>query len=836
MTHEEYDLKMKLIKNGFAASHGIEITENTFYVEDVNETRVKDIFITPFNISRNTIELFEDPISNTTLYQTWYGNIVVENNERNNKILNDSYNLDLENVDINKMDEYCKQLSIWFYQAFNQNLEEFYMPHNLEYSEQFESFKSVISGKNSKDYKTIINFVEPIVENEHQTKVLNQIKEIFDFKSVNGMFGISQSILNYETPAEEKKILFNENMTIDELTNYFESKMDKTSKELELIKSEIKEFGNNKLEYLQALKETYLIYGNYLDEELSWLDGKTLDLMSDGLFNLRLMIGSINGTINNNVKTQIRDTLIKNHIDLIEIPEKSVVVDSLIKSGYELTGDVNIKQLASNLMKLYEEYDHFDAEDYADLDNETNITNDLLSGDESKLDNYITQIKQIELEERSDLEDLVDLTLSNVVKLKNQIIDNKKLGELNKNELANLTTEQLNDKLVEQLASINLVEAQERQEFFKYISGFNPSKYSYRNKMLLYGQAKAKNVTNVFATMKEWNKQKTSIKPGSKAMIIMMPSKFTNYYEKNEEGSFVKLPATFDKKEIAERERRIKIGEVKKREGHKYFFNPVVFSIDQTNMPEEARISYLQRYNAHNTSVENEAILNKELKLCDSLGIKVNYTNQASAAIGFLAYQYNEISLKEDMPVDAKISTLTHELGHYLFHRHEEVNEMLFQGNKKENPYLLNHSNREVQAQLFSHVVLEGLGIDSEAETSLKYINGYLSVDEKTGQVLQLSEVNKSVLNAHLNIVVGQANKMSTLLKSEEFSEKEIKELQDFMPDRFLFDKAANKASVILNSTLEAQSYEAQKTREELKKRPNQNTKRIHHKTMVQSM
>lgn len=428
---------------------------------------------------------------------------------------------------------------------------------------------------------------------------------------------------------------------------------------------------------------------------------------------------------------------------------------------------------------------------------------------DAKIENHLNKIVNSSNGNNQEIADLKDLQME---------IQNKKgLGELNKVELSKLSSKELAEKMTQALDDIQFDVAKERQEYFKFISGFKSSGYTYRNSMLLLAQAKHQRLTPVFAAMKEWNKKGTSIKAGSHALLLCTPSKYNMYFEHDKNGALVKMPYTFDAKEIAQRDKLVKQGYLEKKEGISFKFLPTIFSIDQTNMQEQDKVKYLQQYNAYNTSEENIELLNKGLKMCDKLGIKVVMNENTGSALGFLRYNYDELHLRAEMPVDAKISVLTHELGHYFFHRHPEINPML---SHKRNEYQLEHKDREIQAQLFSHIALEGMGVDSESEYSLRYINGYLFADEE-GHDMNLSSVQKSSLNAHLSIVHPQAITFVNMMKQEEITEMDVKKLKDFMPDRYLFDNSQQKAEVILNTTIIAQEKEALQKIEEAQKRQN---------------
>lgn len=418
-----------------------------------------------------------------------------------------------------------------------------------------------------------------------------------------------------------------------------------------------------------------------------------------------------------------------------------------------------------------------------------------------------------------DLLKIKEAFINDCVKLEKDRTSQKSFGKLSKEELNNLSTKELEEKMINSLNDIQFDVAKERQEFFKFISGFKSINYSYRNCLILQAQAKALGYAPVFASMKEWNKQKTSIQKGSSGLYLCTPQTLNFYFEKNEDGTQTRLPMTWDKDEIKVREQAVKDGKMTKTTRLQFKFIPSIFSITQTNMKEEDKVKYLQQYNAHNTSEENKAVLKKELELCEKLGFKVEKHNGQSA-IGWVAYNDKVISLDENMPVDAQISVLTHELGHYLFHRFPEVNPNVAKLNKDKKynkDYHLSHNDREIQAQLFSHIVLEGLGVDSESEYSLRYINGYLFKGERN-EDLSLNEVSKSALNAHLQIVHKEALEFTKVMEAEEITDMDIKNLQDFMPDRYTWDRSSQRASVVLNSTIIAKEQEELAKIEEAKK------------------
>ncbi len=477
-----------------------------------------------------------------------------------------------------------------------------------------------------------------------------------------------------------------------------------------------------------------------------------------------------------------------------------------------------IEELAENLIEFSEKNNiPFISEKLQNGTSKSSMKLDILTWLKSAEKEQIDQIKTSILEVIDDSKEVEfddirkgEKCLTTLVDLSNNYIKEKNLGSMTSQELKNLSIEQLQQKLINQLATVRLESQKERQEFFKYISGFRSSNYSLRNTLLLKAQADFLDCTPVFASMKEWNHQKTSIKPGEHAMLICMPQKFKVYFEKEEDGTLTKLAYTFDKKELEIRQKRVQNGELIEKEGTSYFYKPCIFSIDQTRMLEQDKIKYLQRYNAYNTSTENEKLLENAKRIINGLGIGIQYSD-THAALGFItASKWDTIVLHDDMPVDAQLSCLTHEFGHWLLHRHPDINPDGYKNIRDEqHPYALMRHDMEIQAQLFSHIVLEGLGVDSESEYSAKYISTYLANDEKTKKAIELTDCAKDVLYAHLNIVYDVAKTVTKSIAQEAITEQEIEHLKSFMPDRYVFDKVALKASIILDSDIRSQAIEA---------------------------
>ncbi len=325
------------------------------------------------------------------------------------------------------------------------------------------------------------------------------------------------------------------------------------------------------------------------------------------------------------------------------------------------------------------------------------------------------------------------------------------LKDISIEQIKDLTYTDISSAILEELKKVDFAKREERQEFFKYMSGFNSSSYSYRNRVLLYGQAKIKDLSNVFGTFKEWKEQEVNIKKGESSSFIMIPTKKTYYFTTDAEGNSIPLPFTKDPKELARRKQLLAAGEIEKIEKNYFMPSRCMFSIDQTDMQEQDRIAYLQRYNAYNTSEENKVILENFENSLKLLNVNLEYA-ETHAPLGWMTIYKNDMTIKKDMPVDATLSVMAHELGHHLMH-------------KGVNNHLYNENQKEIQAQLFSQLVMEGLGIDSENDNSMSYIGGYLDNEAYKKKNWHKENFEVELLNDTLQIVLPFALKTIELVK-----------------------------------------------------------------------
>ena len=207
---------------------------------------------------------------------------------------------------------------------------------------------------------------------------------------------------------------------------------------------------------------------------------------------------------------------------------------------------VDYKNLARKIIEYYDKVLNTSVEGIEEENYQKNLEIELNKGNIEFYQHVIDTILKADEQfdersltpEESKLVDLCNDIVLDLVILKKQVENEKTLGELTKEELKKLSSTELAEKMTEQLESIQFDVASERQEFFKFLSGFNSYNYTYRNCMLLRAQAEERGLMPVFATMKEWNKKHTSIKSGQRALLLCTPQKYNVYFGKN----WIRLP------------------------------------------------------------------------------------------------------------------------------------------------------------------------------------------------------------------------------------------------------------------------------------------------------
>lgn len=346
-------------------------------------------------------------------------------------------------------------------------------------------------------------------------------------------------------------------------------------------------------------------------------------------------------------------------------------------------------------------------------------------------------------------------------------------GKYNADELQKYLTKELEENA--------LKNAQSEKEFLTFLASFRSRQYSVRNQLMLYIQAAQNGYMPIFGTFEEWKGKGTSIQPGTHGLTICRPIFTDVYYEEvNVDGEikkqrYVKFATT--KEKLKELEEGVKAGKVEKKSELTHFiYTDSVFSMSQTTMTEEQRIEYLQRYNALNTSTENAELYEKLKAVSEVIGRPVVEKPIKGEELGWVERAENgEIVIKADMPIDAKISVLAHEIGHKLLHIQNATAE--------------NRAQKEVQAQLFSHLAMLKLGIDAEKQFSLSYINSWIKASEKNPPVFDANgrELSKGeVLQLNLAAVIPAVDALLKAVgeKTQPINEDAVQALKDYKAEQ----------------------------------------------------
>ena len=291
----------------------------------------------------------------------------------------------------------------------------------------------------------------------------------------------------------------------------------------------------------------------------------------------------------------------------------------------------------------------------------------------------------------------------------------------------------ITNQLIQNFDDLIMFNTKRYFEFVRCQNQFNMANYSFRNKTWLWNQATIQDFIPYFATFKEWNKNDLSVKAGEHGMAILIPfkNKTTYFVKVNEAGDNDGiLPETLSEEEL--KDRNMKLSEdghlLKKIEVQEFFQKQCIFSISQTTATPDMIPDIYKTYNTEATSDENNHILEKLKKFLSKMNIEYIENKDLNSLLlnGQNSHYWNgkkQIQLKEELPTDAKIMVLSHEIGHELM-KHLDNSDL--------KQYHLDHENKEIQAQLFSDMVLDYLHIDTQNLYSKDYIEGYLKLTSQT--------------------------------------------------------------------------------------------------------
>ena len=285
--------------------------------------------------------------------------------------------------------------------------------------------------------------------------------------------------------------------------------------------------------------------------------------------------------------------------------------------------------------------------------------------------------------------------------------------------------------VIKQKIANELTFFKDKRELYKSLATFNSTKYTFNNSLLIHSQCRIKGfnseLTNTFDLWKQ--NQRTSVLPGSKAMMIIQPKEVIEYYEYDSNNVAKRLPATHDKSEIQKYENIVRENKGYKRTNKEFVLLPRIFSIDQTKLSQSDK----------NTLLMNKNLLASDDKLS-------NYNATINKIVKDLS-----INMVDKLEPNKKVWNNLVLLGNQLF--------------KPEKPEGVNEVNLEIKSKLFANIVSEGLGINSI---------------EASDDSLEISGLSNMTLLSQLHSIEPAVKLVGNMLVSDNISEYQINQLKDF--------------------------------------------------------
>ena len=274
-------------------------------------------------------------------------------------------------------------------------------------------------------------------------------------------------------------------------------------------------------------------------------------------------------------------------------------------------------------------------------------------------------------------------------------------------------------------------------ELFIFLDKF--PNYSMRNRLLIEHQRPG---AIAVASFKKYRDMGYSVKPGEKAIKVLVPVQLTKFY-RNQKAIPLKYATKVEKSQI-------KAGKIKtyKKLG---FIHGNVFDVSQTNLLKDKYPElYPNRHIDFNiTNPSNQKKLDQKLgEFAEKIGYKVKKDLSASAfsnifgnAKGVTIPANRTIYLNPKNTPTEKINNLMHELGHAQLHANT---------NKPET----SRPMAELQAQLTSYLVAKNYGIDNHDYT-VQYIANWTDNGKKLNQLepKQQSDILSGVTKAADNMI-----------------------------------------------------------------------------------
>ena len=257
----------------------------------------------------------------------------------------------------------------------------------------------------------------------------------------------------------------------------------------------------------------------------------------------------------------------------------------------------------------------------------------------------------------------------------------------------------------EQLAALaEKLDLPETTEEIKKVLEFQANfyRYSFNNQMFLFFQAKERDYYleqvasfQYWTKLKRGSKKNVSIRKGEHGFCVLVPVEYT-LYERDEEGNFV-LNQEHEKIPMLDENGNIKKGIT--------FKLGYVFDVNQTNAKEIGIYKKLAYRNSE--SDINSKVFDKLLEsVKNTYDVNFDFKNLGAAG-GYYKQSENLIVINNspDKTTANRISTLFHELGHFLMHSNDED---------------IAREKAEGEAEGFSYILSSFFGINNKSELYIK--------------------------------------------------------------------------------------------------------------------
>lgn len=286
--------------------------------------------------------------------------------------------------------------------------------------------------------------------------------------------------------------------------------------------------------------------------------------------------------------------------------------------------------------------------------------------------------------------------------------------------------------------------------------------YSIKNQMLIHAQNP---YAMYVASFNKWNELGARINKGEHGLQVFVPVKAT-YIEttdkKTNQPAFVPLRYA-----TAEEKQAYKAGKLKGIE-KLHFKAGTVFDISQTNYPKE---KYPELFHMGYSKEESRQIVEGMINFSmEKLQCPVEMKDLSSITLrGYYYPKYNRICLNEKMEDTAKMSTLSHELGHAMIHR---------ESNDKST------HRKEFEADAVSILISTHFGEEISESSKSHFVSHYEALKEeveKSDEDFNISECLSDVMKVYKEHIDDLDQSVQKVIENEKgkHTEKTVETAED---------------------------------------------------------